>query len=185
MKKNVFFFLGLILIAIAALTVVAVTKKEARAIYHNEFFGVALEYPLAWQANLHRETTNGTPTWFSGKDGFFGIDAAAGDDRNERFFDDAINNIIHHKLMPYGKNPTVQQLVLRGQKARLVIPSDDQPAAMNQQSVLVVQYPNSITIAGNSFNFFVLYADKNHIHSIINTLQFTAPSIPPMPIPQR
>jgi len=81
-------------------------------------------------------------------------------------------NEAHHKLKPYGSEPKIEKLKIDNQDACLIIPSADQVKAMKNQSALIVHYPQPIQISGETYNYFILWADKNHINEIAKTLKF-------------
>jgi hypothetical protein len=59
---------------------------------------------------------------------------------------------------------------VQGQKACLIWPSEEQGA--NADAELVVQFPRPV----NSYSQLTLYADKNHILQIMQTLRFISPT---------
>jgi TolB protein len=67
----------------------------------------------------------------------------------------------------------VQRLQIHGRPACLILPSADQDRAMERMAALIVRYPKSIRIKGADYNHFMLYADKEHIRQIANTVRFT------------
>jgi len=74
---------------------------------------------------------------------------------------------------PYGTNPTITYITVAGQAACVVTPARDQPSEMNGQAALIVTYLTPITINGVSYNYFVVYADEDHLMDpIAATLTF-------------
>ncbi len=47
-----------------------------------------------------------------------------------------------------------------------ILPYSDQPPEMKEQSALIVRYPKPFTISGDTYNFFILWADYNHIRRL-------------------
>jgi TolB protein len=60
-----------------------------------------------------------------------------------------------------------------GQEACLILPSDDQPEAMEGQAALVVTYPEPISIGDESYAFLILWADQDHIRRIAESVALT------------
>jgi hypothetical protein len=86
--------------------------------------------------------------------------------------DDAARREAEHHLKPYGSQPIIENLQVQGQQSRLILPSTDQPAGMDGQAALVVRYPAPVEIGGHTYDYFILWADQEHIRSIAGTLQF-------------
>lgn len=104
---------------------------------------------------------------YEGVDGFFQVSAASGES-----LDQVCNNEAFHILRPYGSQPTILKIGIQGQEACVIFPYPDQPPEMRGQSALIVKYPSPITISGQTYNFFILWADQNHIREIANTVTF-------------
>jgi hypothetical protein len=102
-------------------------------------------------------------------------------------------------LQPYGSQPVIEHLQVAGQEARLILPSADQPAAMEDRAALIVRYPHPIDLSARSYEyeyfvpgvggggrgtsdplsssgllypFFVLWADQSHIRAIAPSVRF-------------
>jgi len=132
------------------------------AIYRNEEYGISLEYPASWEPN-----NSYTPARYEGSEGFFQITAVAAQSN----IDEVVELEVNHKLAPYGSNPIIESSLISGQEARFVIPSTNQ-STQNQQSVLVVTYPNPRVINGSSYNYFQLWADMSSIREIGEAIKF-------------
>jgi len=133
--------------------------------YSNPYFGITLKYPADWQpVPGYGDPESGEK--YAGTDGFFMINAMDGES-----IDSVAAAEANHVLQPYGSQPTIESLQIQGQEARLILPSAD--ANMEDQSALIVRYPQPVTIAGHAYPFFVLYADQNHVRAIGETLRFT------------
>lgn len=140
-------------------------KPSGNATYTNNEYGISLEFPSTWKPNKQY-----TPPRFEGSDGFFLVAATAGGPEG---IDGAADAEANHVLKPYGSNPTIEKLTIAGQDARLIMPSDDQSADMKGQAGLIVKYPNPITIKNQTYKYFVLWADKDHIKNIGESVKFT------------
>jgi hypothetical protein len=89
---------------------------------------------------------------------------------------DAIEDVAaseaEHRLQPYGARPIIESLEVAGQEARLILPSDDQPAGMDRQALLLVRYPQPVMVLGSPVQFLALYADQDHIRALARTVRF-------------
>lgn len=138
-------------------------KNSGFSTYTNNEYRISLEYPSSWKPNKAY-----MPEKFEGSDGFFLIAAVAGVDS----IDEVAGWDAYHKLKPYGSEPTIEKMTIAGQDARLILPSQDQPPEMNGQAGLIVRYPSPVTINNQVYRYFVLWADKDHIKSIGETIKF-------------
>ncbi|MCX8131768.1 MAG: LysM domain-containing protein [Clostridia bacterium] len=127
--------------------------------YMNPKYQISLFYPVTWQFI--------NDTRYEGDDGFFQISAVSGSSLNE-----ICRNEAFHALTPYGTRPEVINTQIYGQEACFILPSPDQPPEMEGQAALVVRYPTVVSINGQNYNFFILWADKDHIQEIANTIRF-------------
>lgn len=135
---------------------IAVSKNT----YTNNEYQVQFQYPAHWQKV--------TDERYEGPDGFFQISAISSEDplhvvcQNEAF----------QQLLPYGSEPRVISTKIQGQQACFIFPSPDQPAEMNNQAALIVRYPEPVQIDGETYNYFILWADQSHLREISSTLVF-------------
>jgi hypothetical protein len=134
------------------------------AVFRNDEYGISLEYPSNWKVNNAY-----SPGRYEGNDGYFQVSAIAGGQSN---IDEVASSDANHKLLPYGSTPTIESLIISGQEARLIIPSLDQPTDMNKQASLIIKYPNSIIVNGETYKYFQLWSDKEHIRKIGETIKF-------------
>ncbi|WP_342599170.1 LysM peptidoglycan-binding domain-containing protein [Psychrobacillus sp. FSL H8-0483] len=135
---------------------ISLMKKTFTSLVYN----VQLQYPSHWD----RVTTDR----YEGLDGFFQVSAISSDE--------TINEVCHneafHQLSPYGSEPRINKAQIQQQEACFIFPSDDQPSEMRGQAALIVRYPNPISIEGSTYNYFILWADQNHINEISSSLVF-------------
>jgi TolB protein len=128
--------------------------------FTNETFDVNFQYPASW----HRVNDER----YEGSDGFFQISALSGTD--------TIDGVCHaeafQQLMPYGSSPQIIKMQNPNVESCIILPSADQPADMKGQAAFIVKYPSPILIDGMSYNYFILWADKGHIHEISSTILF-------------
>ncbi|MFC4558420.1 TolB family protein [Virgibacillus kekensis] len=135
------------------------TQRRKRTFVSQEY-RVRLRYPANWQQV--------TDVRFEGPDGFFQISAIASDEPIE----EVCQNEAFHPLQPYGSNPRITRTRTQGQEACFIFPSADQPAEMENQAALIVRYPRPVQINGETYNYFVLWADEAHIDEISPTIDF-------------
>lgn len=157
---------------------VMLTPSVAWATYSDPTFGITLQYPADWQRVPEYDRKYASP------DGFFQLSAiwSAGATIDQVAEDDA-----HHKLQPYGSEPTIEaSLQVQGREARLILPSADQPEAMKGQTGLIVHLPQPIEISGHKYDYLILWADQEHIREIAETIQVEKPvaegTITPSPL---
>lgn len=105
---------------------------------------------------------------YEGADGFFQIAAIA----SAQSIEVVCQNEAFHQLNPYGTQPGIQHTQFQNQPACFIYPSQDQPAEMRNQAALFIEYPTPILINGTEYNYFILWADQNHIREISTSLTF-------------
>ncbi|HEY5561021.1 MAG TPA: peptidase M56 [Clostridiaceae bacterium] len=130
--------------------------------YVNTKYHIGFEYPSSFTQNTKYVNR------FEGKDGFFQFDALKGEGTIEK----VASYEAFSDLKPYGESPEIEKSILDGQEAILIIPSKDQNIEMKGQAAFIVKYAKPITINPESFNYFILWADKDHIRKIVNSLHF-------------
>lgn len=128
--------------------------------YSNSVYKVRFQYPSHWQRV--------TDERYEGADGFFQFAAIASDQSIEV----VCQNEAFHQLNPYGTQPGIQHTQFQNQPACFIYPSQDQPAEMRNQAALIIEYPTPILIDGTEYNYFILWADQNHIREISTSLTF-------------
>jgi len=136
--------------------------------YSNPVFAVSLQYPADWVVESGYGSPETGEIKYAGISGFFQISAM-----ETESIDMAAAAEAGHKLQPYGSNPTIESLQIQGQEARLILPSNDQPAGMQYQAGLIIRYPQPVNISGTPCHFFILWADEAHIRAISQTIRFT------------
>ena len=139
--------------------------QTANLVFSDHEFHVSLLYPSNWIPNKFYSQ----PPRHEGNNGFFQISALDGE---EWTIDQVAENEANHKLKPYGTAPSISKLEIQGQEARLIMPSNDQPKDEKEAAELIIKSPSLIQIAGNKYFYLLMYADKNHIKEIANTIKF-------------
>ncbi|MCX7747606.1 MAG: LysM peptidoglycan-binding domain-containing protein [Clostridia bacterium] len=127
--------------------------------FTNAQYRVSLKYPSHW----HKVNE----TRYEGKDGFFQISAIAGNS-----LDKVCKNEAYHPLKPYGSKPKIIMYPYKNRTGCLILPSQDQPVDMKNQAAFIIRYPKPIVIDEQSYNYFILWADRLHIRGIVSTLEF-------------
>lgn len=135
-------------------------------IYSNPDYRVILRYPKKWVPNLSYGTIDNIPLSYGGDDGYFIINAAAGN----TVLEDVIKNEAYHKAQPYGSSPVIERVNLNGREGAYILPSADQPPSMKGQAAYIVKYPKSIKISNGEYEYLILYVDKSNIKAIAETL---------------
>lgn len=139
--------------------------SSTNSVYSNPEYHISLQYPSTWTANNVY-----APARYEGNNGFFQISAFDGKDWT---IDQVAESNANHKLKPYGATPSIVKSDVHGIDARLIKPSDDQPKEQKEMAELVIKYPQPIQINSYTYNYFVLWSDKNHIEQIAQTIKFT------------
>jgi hypothetical protein len=145
----------------------ALTPSIAWTTYSDAPLGVTLRYPADWRP------VPGYEGRYTGSDGFFQLSAISG---AGAMIDQVAEDDAHHRLQPYGSEPTIESLRLQGREARLILPSADQPAAMKGQAGLIVHLPQPIEISGRKYDYLILWADQQHIREIAKTIALQTPA---------
>lgn len=128
--------------------------------YINKTYKVMLIYPYRWSKIDNNR--------YAGIDGFFHVSAISSDATLE----EVCSSEAHYKLKPYGTHPTITSTTVAGQEACLIIPSTDQPMEMRSQSALIAKYGKPVEIESSSYQFLIIWTDKNHLRDLANTLEF-------------
>ncbi len=124
-------------------------------------FAVCLRYPPNWVPN------RGYPERYEGPDGFFQLEAAT-----SPTLDYLARSQAYHKLRPFGSQPTITPMVVDGQEARLIWPSEDEPKVMKGLAELDIQPSGPLQGSEGPWPYLMLGADKEHIRAIADTLRF-------------
>ncbi|WP_240339721.1 TolB family protein [Halobacillus ihumii] len=134
--------------------------KQRRKTYSNEEYKVRLSYPSHWQrVNDVR---------YEGTDGFFQISAISSEGTIEEVcFAEAF-----HPLQPYGSMPAVYSAHMHNQQSCFIFPSADQSPEMLGQSAFIIAYPRPVQIQGETYHYFILWADRQHLREIASSLVF-------------
>lgn len=129
-------------------------------IYTNSVYRVSFPYPAYW----HRVSEER----YEGPDGFFQVSAISAGNQ----ISDVCSSEAFHPLMPYGSSPRIVMMAIQNREACFIVPSADQPTEMNRQAALIVKYPRPVQIGETSYNYFILWADVDHICQIGWRLSF-------------
>ncbi|MEK5039374.1 LysM peptidoglycan-binding domain-containing protein [Sporosarcina sp. FSL K6-3457] len=128
--------------------------------FTSEVFGVNFQYPATWQrVNDVR---------YEGDDGYFQISALFGSEN----MDEVCHAEAFQQSMPYGSAPRMIHSQNSYEQTCMILPSADQPANRQGLAVYIAAYPSPMTIDGVNYNYFILWADKEHIEDIAATVLF-------------
>jgi hypothetical protein len=136
-------------------------------------FGIVLERPPDWEVDAEYSDPETGDTRYTGANGF--VQVAAIDAPS---LDEAVAAEAEHHLRPYGSQPIVEHIRVGGQEARLIIPSEDQPADLSRQAAVIVRYPAPIEVGGQPCNLLIVWVDPEHIRAIVQTMRFIEGNVP-------
>ena len=128
--------------------------------FTSEVFGVSFQYPASWKRV--------TDTRYEGSDGFFQISALFGSENME----EVCHAEAFQASQPYGSAPRIIHSQNAYEQTCTIYPSADQPANREGQAAFIARYPSPMTIAGRNYNYFILWADEEHIQKITSTMLF-------------
>lgn len=141
--------------------------------YKNKELNVRFMYPSPWQKV---ETGPYEPIRYEGETGFFEVTTivAAPPDNPEDVtpIHEVCQSYAHGPFDPYGTNPSIEMTTIDGQIACLILPSEDQQEQFNNRAAFIIEYKHPIEIDGRDHHYFLLYANKQYIRSIVSTLSF-------------
>ncbi|WP_217700244.1 hypothetical protein [Halobacillus hunanensis] len=134
--------------------------NQHRKTYTNEEYNVRFSYPSHWRrVNDVR---------YEGTDGFFQISAIS----SEGTIKEVCHAEAFHPLRPYGSMPFVYPAHMHNQQACFIFPSADQSPDMMGQSAFIIAYPKPVHIQGETYHYFILWADLQHMREIASSLVF-------------
>lgn len=173
MKTTVYkkWWLWVLFIAVIALVGVGIGMRDKIAglsAYTSKAYHVSLKYPSDWVVNPEYDEK------YQGEYGFFRLSAISGKGLS---IDEVATTHAFHQLNPYGSDPQIIELRLKGQQAEeksiLINPSVDQGEEWNHQAALIMKYPEAVTIGNDLYYYFILYGDILHLEKIGQTIRFT------------
>ncbi|WP_223067502.1 hypothetical protein [Paenibacillus caui] len=123
-------------------------------------YRVSFFYPAGWRKVTEER--------YEGPDGFFQISAISSEDP----LNEVCRAEAFHPLRPYGSSPRIIMTRIQSQEACFIFPSADQPAEMRNQAALIAKYPRPVPIQGTFYQYFVLWADREHIVALARGLRF-------------
>jgi TolB protein len=140
----------------------SIVSDEPVTTYASDIYKIEFKYPISWKK------VPGDSERYEGNTGFFVVSAANG----ELTLNSILASEAQHVLSPYGSDPSTDTLMIDGEPAGIIMPSDDQDASMKGQAALIVSYPTPVKIRGQEYGYLVLWADKGHIRQIADTIVF-------------
>lgn len=148
------------------------TRQKNWIEFSSDKYQVRFKYPAGWE-----KVPSGPyePVRYEGADGYFELSAIALNPNNSEQVplpEEICREYAYGQFNPYGSQPSIQKTKIYGQKGCYIIPSEDQPPAMNDQAAFILQYPDIIYIAGKPYSYFLLKANKQFIKNIGETVEF-------------
>jgi len=131
--------------------------------YTNDFYRISLFYPAHWEVEPGQPES--TPS-LRGSDGFLSITGMGGPS-----LDTVTTQQAEHKLLPYGPNPVIEALEIKGYPARIIRPNNNNPEAMVS---VIIEIPY-LTEIDERINLLMLSGDAAHIQEFINSIAFNPP----------
>ncbi|MCC2327363.1 peptidase M56 [Bacillus wiedmannii] len=138
-------------------------SPSSQKLYLNSDYNIKFYYPEYWMKMAGYEERYGFQMEF------FQISLLSD---NSLSLDQITHQEAFHQIRPYGSQPSIKNINVQGQSARLILPSSDQPHEMMKQAAIIVTYPTPIHLSGRKYEYFLLWADTSHIQMIIQSLQF-------------
>ena len=165
--KSLLYLLAAALLYSAIFFISSYEIKTAK--YKNSTLKVTFEYPKQWKDAGYDYYIYDIPARYEGSDGFFQVGAVGGQDSSiyEVAQDDA-----GHKLIPYGSSPEIKEARIKSKEFVFIYPSGDQSQEMKGQACFIIKYPERIVIGDDKYNYFFLWADKDHIEDIASSFNF-------------
>lgn len=128
--------------------------------YKSELYKITFKYPSSWEKVEEN--------YYEGATGYFIVSVI----NSNLPIDEVCKEEAYQNLNPYGLEPNIRNIKIGNQEGCLIMPSKDQSKEMDNQAALIVKYPKPININEIEYNHLIIWAEKNHIQGIKNTLQF-------------
>ena len=129
--------------------------------------GVEIYYPEDWSFSSMSENPDTASSWYSGHDGHFRFYTIKAES-----LDSAVERYINHENQLFGSDPAVEEFQIRGQDARMIIPSADQSIGTAGDSVVIIRLPKPVRACSPPCHYLVLWADVEHLWKIAKTIRF-------------
>jgi len=136
-------------------------KSETREVT-SELYKVSVQIPITWIEDPN-SLFNNEFTRYQDENGFISFDVAG---TGEESIDEITSQLAGATSKPFGNEPAITSATIDGQSARFILPSVDQAKDKHDEAVLIVTYPTQVVIDLKSYNFLVLYADKDFLYEI-------------------
>lgn len=128
--------------------------------YKSKLYRISFKYPSSWEKVAE--------DYYEGPTGYFIVSAINSDLPLGKLCEEEA----YQNLKPYGSEPSIMNVKVDNQEGCLIMPSKDQTKEMDNQAALIVKYPKPIMINEIEYNYVIIWAEKNHIQGIKNTLHF-------------
>jgi hypothetical protein len=139
------------------------TPGQVWATIESTDYRVSLQIPASW------EPVKGYEDRYGDKEGFVQLSAMGGQGLT---LAESCDSEANQQLRPYGSKPAITLLSVLNQPACRITPSADQAADMSRQAALIVQYPQAVQISGDTYLFFIMWADEPHLAGLAQSLQW-------------
>jgi hypothetical protein len=126
-----------------------------------------LERPPEWEADPAYSDPETGDTRFAGVTGYVQVAAV-----NASGLDETVAAEAKHQLQPYGPQPVIENIQVDGQEARLITPSQNQPADGFRQAAVISRYPEPVEVSGQEYDLLIIWADPERIRAIAQTVRF-------------
>lgn len=129
--------------------------------------GVTVYYPVDWSISSWSEYPDTASAHFSGHDGHFYFASIRAES-----LEMAVNTYLNDERLLFGSDPSVEAFQIRGQDARMIVPSADQPVGTFGDSVVIIQLPRPVQACSPPCHYLALWADMEHIWKIAKSVRF-------------
>jgi DNA-binding CsgD family transcriptional regulator len=152
------------------------TQSPPVSIRHSsQSLGVDLAIPVVWEPDPSYSggTSEDPQRWVDPRGvrfGFIQISACCGG----QSVDQVATMSTQHRKKPYGESPVVEARAIPAGDARFI--TADSGAPDPHASALIVKFPKPVQVAGAQFEFLTVWAHKDYIRTIAETVAFVAPN---------
>ena len=147
------------------------TNSDSVKLYQNPILRIQFAYPGNWQPKLDG-LIQGYPTQYNGPNGFFVINAIAG----QKDLPETIRDICKKDADIFGSNPTITECINNSRLGYYIYPGPDCPINELHPACFVTQLRNPIYYNGQPCSILMVFSDEQHLNEIISTLEPYYPS---------
>lgn len=163
---------------IAFLYILAKRSRTASGLNRDESDGIDPDGQKTFKSNSYKISFKYPATWikntaykerYEGDSGYFELGEIEAPGKN---LDEVVRQEIKSPFKPYGTNPTVTDVTLDGEPAKLIIPSGDQATCFDKETALIVKNKAPIMVDGEPYDYLMIWADQNHVDEMIASFKF-------------